>query len=301
MTIGELAKRAGLPVKTIRFYSDEGLLPPSGRTDAGYRMYSERDLLRLDVIVTLRESGLDLATIGSILREEMDLATALELRLTAVQAHIVSLQQVAAAIRAALRSEPTQDDLRRLHAVTRLSNAERKAVIERFYEQLSDGIPMDEDWKRGMIEASAPRLPDDPSKEQLDAWIELAEIVSDPTFIESMRRMSEEAWTEDFDHQAFQRGTGDVTARARTAIDAGLTPDSDEGREIVEQLVSVTASATKAEPDDAFRASLRDKYENHDPRAARYWVLVGIMNGQPMPSGPVEEWDWIAKAVVHHL
>ena len=301
MTIGELAARAGLPVKTIRFYSDEGLLPPSGRTEAGYRIYSERDLLRLDVIVTLRDSGLDLGTIGAILREEMDLGAALELRLTAVEAHIVSLQQVAAAIRAALRSEPTQDDLRRLHAVTRLSNAERRAVIERFYEQLSDGISMDEDWKRGMIEASAPRLPDDPTKEQLDAWIELAEIVSDPGFIESMRKMSEQAWTEDFDHQAFQRGTGEVTARARAAIDAGVAPDSDEARSIVEQLVMVTASSSKVEPDAAFRASLRDRYENHDPRAARYWVLVGIMNGQAMPSGPVEEWDWIAKAVVHHL
>ena len=37
-TIGELAKRTGLPVTTIRFYSDEGLLPPIDRTNAGYRL-----------------------------------------------------------------------------------------------------------------------------------------------------------------------------------------------------------------------------------------------------------------------
>jgi hypothetical protein len=38
--IGELATRTGLPVRTIRFYSDSGVVPPAGRTDAGYRLYA---------------------------------------------------------------------------------------------------------------------------------------------------------------------------------------------------------------------------------------------------------------------
>ncbi|MBO0774332.1 MAG: MerR family DNA-binding transcriptional regulator, partial [Actinobacteria bacterium] len=37
LTIGELARLTGLPVKTIRFWSDEGLVPPADRTPAGYR------------------------------------------------------------------------------------------------------------------------------------------------------------------------------------------------------------------------------------------------------------------------
>jgi hypothetical protein len=39
LTIGELARLTGLTVKTVRFWSDEGLLPPEGRTRAGYRLY----------------------------------------------------------------------------------------------------------------------------------------------------------------------------------------------------------------------------------------------------------------------
>jgi hypothetical protein len=39
LTIGELAERTGLSVRTIRFYSDSGVVPPAGRTDAGYRLY----------------------------------------------------------------------------------------------------------------------------------------------------------------------------------------------------------------------------------------------------------------------
>ena len=78
-----------------------------------------------------------------MLRRETSLATALQLRLAAVEAHIVSLQRVAAALRAAVRSTPTEDDVRRLCAVTRLSNEERKAVIEKFYDRISEGIPID--------------------------------------------------------------------------------------------------------------------------------------------------------------
>uniref|UniRef100_UPI0013D38749 MerR family DNA-binding transcriptional regulator n=1 Tax=Raoultella planticola TaxID=575 RepID=UPI0013D38749 len=46
-TVGELAKRAGLTVRTLHHYEELGLLNPSGRSDAGYRRYSEADVLRL--------------------------------------------------------------------------------------------------------------------------------------------------------------------------------------------------------------------------------------------------------------
>jgi DNA-binding transcriptional MerR regulator len=38
-TIGQMAERTGLPVRTIRFYSDSGLVPPSTRSGSGYRLY----------------------------------------------------------------------------------------------------------------------------------------------------------------------------------------------------------------------------------------------------------------------
>ena len=38
LTIGQLARRTGLSVKTIRWYSDQGLVPPAGRTASGYRL-----------------------------------------------------------------------------------------------------------------------------------------------------------------------------------------------------------------------------------------------------------------------
>ncbi|WP_239162132.1 MerR family DNA-binding transcriptional regulator [Acrocarpospora phusangensis] len=46
-TIGALARRTGLTVKTIRFYSDAGIVPPTGRSPAGYRLYDLHALARL--------------------------------------------------------------------------------------------------------------------------------------------------------------------------------------------------------------------------------------------------------------
>src|SRR5262245_31174168 len=68
MSIGALAKASGVPVKTIRYYSDEGLLPPRRLTASRYRLYSPEDRARLDMIRTLRAQNVDLATIRSLLQ-----------------------------------------------------------------------------------------------------------------------------------------------------------------------------------------------------------------------------------------
>ena len=57
LSIGELAERTGLSVRTIRFYSDSGVVLPAGRTDAGYRLYGSDALARLALVRTLRDLG----------------------------------------------------------------------------------------------------------------------------------------------------------------------------------------------------------------------------------------------------
>ena len=65
--IGTAAQRAGMSVKTIRFYSDEGLIPIAGRTQGGYRLYHQHVVDELHLIQNLRGLGLPLVTIGSYL------------------------------------------------------------------------------------------------------------------------------------------------------------------------------------------------------------------------------------------
>ncbi|WUR12135.1 MerR family transcriptional regulator [[Empedobacter] haloabium] len=67
LKIGQLASHAGLTVRTLHHYDDIGLLSPSARSDAGYRLYSRDDVARLHQIQALRQFGMPLADIGSLL------------------------------------------------------------------------------------------------------------------------------------------------------------------------------------------------------------------------------------------
>ena len=68
MRIGELAERTGVPVRTIRFDEQAGLLPAPQRTPNGYRLYTEDAVTRLRFARTAKMLGLSLAEIAQILR-----------------------------------------------------------------------------------------------------------------------------------------------------------------------------------------------------------------------------------------
>ncbi len=67
LSSGDLARATGNTVRTIRFYEEEGLLKPTVVSDGGHRRYTEDDLERLRLISDLRELGLSLCEIRSIL------------------------------------------------------------------------------------------------------------------------------------------------------------------------------------------------------------------------------------------
>ncbi|HEY0062097.1 MAG TPA: MerR family transcriptional regulator [Telluria sp.] len=67
LKIGELAKRSGVTVRALHHYDSIGLLSPSARSDAGYRLYQRDDIARLHQIQALRRFGMALADIGTFL------------------------------------------------------------------------------------------------------------------------------------------------------------------------------------------------------------------------------------------
>ncbi len=67
LKVGELARRSGLTVRTLHHYDSIGLLKPSGRSDAGYRLYNRGDVARLHQVQALRRFGMALADIGQFL------------------------------------------------------------------------------------------------------------------------------------------------------------------------------------------------------------------------------------------
>jgi len=68
LSIGKVARRAGIGVETIRFYEREGLLAPAMRKDSGYRLYSEHVLGRLQFIRRAKDLGFSTREIKELLQ-----------------------------------------------------------------------------------------------------------------------------------------------------------------------------------------------------------------------------------------
>jgi DNA-binding transcriptional MerR regulator len=66
MTIGEAARRSGFTIKALRLYDRRGLLPPTGRSAGGYRVYGEPDLERLEFIRQAKALGLTLDAVREL-------------------------------------------------------------------------------------------------------------------------------------------------------------------------------------------------------------------------------------------
>jgi DNA-binding transcriptional MerR regulator len=302
LTIGELSRRTGVPVKTLRFWSDEGLLPPTSRSGSGYRLYAEDATLRLELVRTLRDAGLGLEAIKKVLHNDLSLVDALRLQLTAVEAHAASLQRVAAALRAALATgDPSESDVRRLCAVTQLTNDERRQVIESFYQRISEGIPLANEWYKKLSEAGAPKLPDHPSSEQLDAWIELSELLADESFVQRQRDNAREAAEAKLDMVKLRAANFEAARSAAAARASGASPGSEAGRALVEGFVAGIAAAGSKPADERLRRGIYDRYLTFDARHPRYWELMSIVTGRQTMPGTVADWHFLAEAVKIHL
>jgi DNA-binding transcriptional MerR regulator len=96
-SIGQVASLAGVSVRTLHHYDDVGLLPPGGRTAAGYRLYDDGDLSRLRDVLSYRELGFSLDQVRSILDDpRADPASHLRNQHRLVRERIARLEQVLA-------------------------------------------------------------------------------------------------------------------------------------------------------------------------------------------------------------
>ena len=94
-SVGELAQRSGLTVRALHHYEKLGLLLPSARSEAGYRLYSEADVLRLHRLLAWRQTGMALKDIGPLLDSENPaLREVLARQVAALQAQMLQQQQL---------------------------------------------------------------------------------------------------------------------------------------------------------------------------------------------------------------
>lgn len=73
LQIGQVAERTGLSLRTIRFYEENGLVRPTTRSDGGFRLYSDDDVARLEVITRMKPLGFRLEEMQELLTLLADL------------------------------------------------------------------------------------------------------------------------------------------------------------------------------------------------------------------------------------
>ena len=95
MTVGEVSTLLGVSVRALHHWDETGLVHPSRRSAAGYRLYCEADIMRIQQVLVYRQTGMSLADIKMVLDEpETDAMTHLHRQRELVQGQISHLQQM---------------------------------------------------------------------------------------------------------------------------------------------------------------------------------------------------------------
>jgi DNA-binding transcriptional MerR regulator len=319
-TIGQLARRTGVPARTIRFWSDAGLVPPSARSGSGYRLYDAAAAARLDLVRTLRELGLGLDVIEAVLSRARTVPEVAAAHVAVLDVQIRALRLRRAVLSTVARNGHTIEETLIMSKLSQLSARERQQIIDDFVDGVFAGTGQENPdapaagIARGMRQLPAD-LPDDPSPEQVSAWVELAELVADESFRQRARSMAlagqNAAAPQAQGALPAQSGApaqgalpaqGEASGQARPdyqetiehagpAAAAGVDPASLAGQAVLGRIVASTTSAEQ-------RTSILRQLETFtDARVERYWQLLAILNGQPVPPSVVPAFEWLIAAL----
>jgi hypothetical protein len=178
-----------------------------------------------------------------------------------------------------------------------IPDEERKRIVEEFVDDVLGGLDVDPGLK-ARLRGGLPELPEEPTPEQVEAWIELAELVRDPDFRARIRQMAESGAAETArgeapDGDAMRRAAALVAERGAAALKAGIEPGSEEAEPIVAEIARPFAAGGPAA-----RAQLAARFEEGaDPRAERYWQLLAVINGWPPVPTTMPAWRWTIEAL----
>ncbi|WP_121177578.1 MerR family transcriptional regulator [Streptomyces sp. 1114.5] len=300
-TIGELARRAGVTVKTVRFYSDQGIVSPADRNPAGHRRYGADAVARLELVRTLRELGLGLPAIRGVLERQLALPAVAAAHAEALDMQIRVLRLRRAVLGAVARRGSSPEELTFVHRLARLSEDERGRLIGEFLAGVFGGGGPGGGGPGGRFAAAArsltPELPEDPSAEQVEAWVELAQLAGDVEFRALLRGLVE---AEAAEASGGLPGPGlavMVRELARPAVAVAAEPGSETAARVVAELLDRYGEMVPGSA-EVLRGRLGERLRAMaDPRRERYLELLAVVNGWAAPESWAAEVEWAVRAV----
>lgn len=281
-----LAEAAGVSVKTVRYYSDQGLLPDTvERSSGGHRRYGADALEVLRTLRGLRALGLPLPLAGSVVRGELTLDQALAGQREQVDRQLTELRWRSAALSAAATPE---------HLVLLGEALKDGPVRDSFATFWRRALPLriPASLRTAIVDAALPELPTDPTPRQALAYAELRALTCDRARAAEARYLEHSGC----DATLVYQGVGEAYDLARAELARGAAPAPGDA---VDAFVSVFARAERKVDNTDFRRELAARPSGPQVMV-RYWSLSTLLDPRPN-MGAAHEWitaglsDWAAR------
>lgn len=298
-SIGELAERAGVTVKTVRFYSDRGLLPEAARSSGGHRRYGPEALDRLRLIRSLRTLDLPVPTVRRVFDQEDEVEDVLEDviagQLRELGSQLAALRWREASLRL-LRDCPPDERADRLRLIGAVTAPPSTEALARFWKRwLPPRLPAR--LTSAILEETVPQPPSDPTPAQVLAFARLHAFVSRDCPPGAHRNQpAAHRRDEGYRPAVLYDGLREAYALASTHLRAQRAPRQGEA---LDCFVSAYALSCGTSDTPAFRRRLGAQLAA-DPRIDVYWQLTAEVTAPP--SGPPEPTagaahDWLCAAL----
>jgi DNA-binding transcriptional MerR regulator len=155
--IGEVAKKAGISVRTLHHYDDIGLLKPSDASDSGHRLYNASDIERLQQVISLKSMGMSLDAISAYLADDSNsLLETLQMQMNVIEDKLAALKRVHSSLRFLLSRLALEKDLstnKLLNLIKEMNDMENtftpeqlKKLQERYEKYPNEAKQVEQAW-----------------------------------------------------------------------------------------------------------------------------------------------------------
>ncbi|MET9400933.1 MerR family transcriptional regulator [Kitasatospora sp. NPDC002965] len=287
--IGELARLTGVPVRTVRFYCDEGIVE-SVRSAGGHRRFDPAAVERLGLVRRLRGLGLGLPSVRLVLAGERSVAEVVAAERAALDVQLAGLTWRRASLRAVEEAGPA-DRAARLELVAAVQDggAARDALIDFWRRTMVSSVSSASGAMLDVFVALAvPAPPVDPTPGQVVAFAELVALAGDRALARTLLAMARSNAELVSDEAALMAGIGEACALARPLVRAGEAPGAGPA---LDRFVDAHASVRGGRDTPGFRGELLAHVAaDRDPRMRRYWRLAAEAGGEPVTLGASHLW-----------
>ncbi|WP_174187382.1 MerR family transcriptional regulator [Nocardia barduliensis] len=291
VSIGELSRSTGVPVRTLRFYCDDGILEAK-RSTGGHRLFDPvRAVDRVRLLRRLRALGLSLSAITDVLSGVASLSEAVAAERAALDTEFRTLAWRRASLRAVEDAPPAERAARLELLAAAQDRDQARDRLVKFWRRLL--APLPSAIFDGFVAMNVPDLPVDPPPRQIVAYAGLAAAITDPALPTAMSR---QLWRTNpagiHDKRALVSGVAEVCETVDALVAARCEPRP--GAEL-DQFVHVHATARRERDSPRLRRELLDDAADTHPAIHRYWQLTTDITGTTT-SGAAQYWLYRALA-----